>query len=36
MHFFNLPAPIRDYVTDAKLIVDASVRVVMGAISIAK
>lgn len=36
MHLFDLPPPIRDYVTDAKLILDASARVVMGAIAIAK
>ena len=35
MHMFELPPPIRDYLTDAKLIIDASTRVVMGLIEIA-
>jgi hypothetical protein len=32
---FDLPPPIRDYVTDCKLIIDASTRVVLGAIEVA-
>lgn len=36
MHLFDLPPPIRDYVTDMKLIMDASTRVVLGALDIAK
>jgi activating signal cointegrator complex subunit 3 len=36
MHLFDLPPPIRDYVTDGKLILDASTRVVLGAIEVAK
>ena len=36
MHFFNLPFPIRDYLPDAKLILDSSSRVIMGLIEMAK
>jgi len=36
MHLFDLPPPIRDYVTDGKLILDASTRVVLGALEVAK
>lgn len=36
MHLFNLPFPIRDYLTDCKLILDSSGRVVIGLIDIAK
>ena len=34
MHLFNLPFPIRDYLTDCKLILDSSGRVVIGLIDI--
>jgi len=33
---FNLPFPIRDYLTDCKLILDSSGRVIIGLIDIAK
>ena len=36
MHLFNLPFPIRDYLTDCKLILDSSGRVIIGLIDIAK
>ena len=36
MHLFNLPFPIRDYLTDCKLILDSSSRVIIGLIDIAK
>lgn len=35
MHMFSLPPPIRDYLTDAKLILDASTRVVLGLMEVA-
>lgn len=35
MHIFNIPPPIRDYLTDGKLIIDASTRVVIGLLEIA-
>ena len=36
MHLFSLPFPIRDYLTDCKLILDSSGRVIIGLIDIAK
>ncbi len=36
MHLFNLPFPIRDYLTDCKLILDSSGRVIIGLIDVAK
>jgi hypothetical protein len=36
MHLFNLPFPIRDYLNDAKLILDSSGRVIMGLIEMAR
>ena len=32
---FNIPPPIRDYLTDGKLIIDASTRVVLGLLEVA-
>ena len=35
MYFGRLPPPIRDYLTDAKLVIDGSIRIVMALIDIA-
>jgi len=35
MHIFRLPPPIRDYLTDAKIVLDSSVRILSAMIDLA-
>lgn len=35
MYLFRLPPPIRDYLTDAKLVIDSSIRIISAMIDLA-